>query len=106
MKELLLLTRFIPYSGMTIFPFILLRKKDAPHGEVLLNHERIHLRQQLELLIVPFFIWYLLEYLFYRLQGCSHDKAYRSILFEREAYTNQANPDYLLQRKFWAFLRS
>ena len=106
MRGFIITTRYLPYSGITLFPFILLRKKDAPFGEVLLNHERIHLRQQLELLILPFYIWYLCSYLFYRLKGLSHKAAYRAIPFEREAYTHENNHGYLQNRPIWAFLRS
>ena len=46
------------FRGFTFFPFVFLSdKKDKAHT-VLLNHERIHIRQQLELLIVLFFIDY------------------------------------------------
>ncbi len=106
MRGFIITTRYLPYSGITLFPFILLRKKDAPFGEVLLNHERIHLRQQLELLILPFYIWYLCSYLFHRLKGLSHNTAYRSIPFEREAYAHEKDLDYLPKRRFWAFLRA
>lgn len=41
-------------SGITLFPFILLRKKELRRNQILINHEKIHLRQQLELLIIPF----------------------------------------------------
>ena len=105
MRGIILMTRFLPYSGMTLFPFILLRKKDAPHGTRLLNHERIHLRQQLELLILPFYIWYFGDYLFQRLRGKKHETAYRSIIFEQEDYTHENDPDYLLHRPFWGFMR-
>lgn len=105
MRGIILMTRFLPYAGMSLFPFILLRKKDAPHGERLLNHERIHLRQQLELLILPFYIWYLLDYLIQRIRGRKHDEAYRSIIFEKEAYTYENDPGYLQRRRFWEFLR-
>jgi hypothetical protein len=105
MRGIILLTRFLPYAGMSLFPFILLRKKDAPHGERLLNHERIHLRQQLELLILPFYLWYLLDYLIQRIRGRKHEEAYRSIIFEKEAYTHENDLDYLQRRRFWGFLR-
>lgn len=105
MRGIVLMTRFLPYAGMSLFPFILLRKKDAPHGERLINHERIHLRQQLELLILPFYLCYLLDYLIQRLRGRKHEEAYRSIIFEKEAYTHENDPDYLQRRRFWGFLR-
>ncbi len=72
---------------------------------LLLNHERIHLRQQAELLILPFYVWYVLEY-FVRLLAYKNKKeAYRNISFEREAYANESDPDYLKHRKFWSFLK-
>ena len=36
------------YRGMTLFPFVLLRDRNDKDFLVLVNHERIHLRQQLE----------------------------------------------------------
>ena len=50
------------YRGMTLFPFVLLRNRNEKDYLVLLNHERIHLRQQLELLVFPFFVWYGIDY--------------------------------------------
>jgi hypothetical protein len=90
-------------EGMALFPLIL-HKRPAP-GAVLLNHERIHLRQQLEMLIIPFYIWYFLEYLLLLLNFRNHYRAYRHISFEREAFTHQGNPEYLVHRPFWAFWR-
>lgn len=72
---------------------------------LLLNHERIHLRQQAELLILPFYIWYVLEYFIRLVRYKDKKRAYRNISFEREAYANEANPDYSKNRKFWAFLK-
>ncbi len=71
-----------------------------------MNHERIHLRQQVELLIIPFYLWYVLEYVFYRLKGYSQEKAYRSICFEREAYQFENDLEYLRKRPFAAFLKN
>lgn len=105
MRGIILMTRFLPYAGITLFPFILLRKKDAPHGKHLLNHERIHLRQQLELLILPFYLWYIGDYLIQRLKGRRHEEAYRAIIFEQEAYSNENDLYYLQHRPFWGFLR-
>lgn len=92
-------------SGITLFPFILLRKKSDKGNHILINHEKIHIRQQLELLIIPFYIWYLSEYYLKYLQYRNAEKAYRNISFEREAYANEKNPDYLKHRKFWHFLK-
>lgn len=90
------------HSAMTIFPFILFRHR-LP--EWLLQHERIHLRQQIELLILPFYIWYFLEFMIRYLQTGQRLQAYKSISFEREAYKNDHNLNYLSERKVWNFLR-
>ncbi|CAN5578622.1 hypothetical protein BH11BAC2_BH11BAC2_15630 [soil metagenome] len=103
-QGLLLILPWLPASGMAIFPFILLHRNALPAGERLLNHERIHLQQQLELLILPFYLWYLLEYLYLLLIFKNHQQAYRNISFEKEAYGHEMNLDYLQHRKRWAFL--
>lgn len=87
---------------MTIWPFVLLRQPNP--SARLLNHERIHLRQQLELGILPFYLWYFAEYGYWRCRGLAHYEAYRAIRFEREAFTNDANLTYLNKRPLWAFL--
>ena len=70
-----------------------------------MNHERIHLKQQLELLIVPFFIWYLLEWglkcLIYR----SAYRAYQNVGFEREAYTYENDLGYIDRRRPFTFFK-
>lgn len=86
-----------------MFPFILLRKKELKHNQILINHEKIHLRQQLELLIIPFYIWYLSEYYIKYLKYKDSERAYRNISFEKEAYKNDQNLNYLKSRKFWNF---
>ncbi len=105
MKGILLFIRHLPYPGMALFPFILIRQDELPLCKRLLNHERIHLRQQLELLILPFYLWYLLDYLFQRLKGKKHHAAYRSIIFEKEAYAHEDETGYPERRKLWAFIR-
>lgn len=89
-----------PYDAMTLWPFIFVRK-DTRITEVLLNHERIHGRQQLELLIVPFLLWYVVEFVIRTLFG--KGDAYRNICFEREAYENENDMGYLDHRPFWKF---
>ena len=88
-------------SGITLWPFILLQSQDQ--DVVLLNHERIHLRQQAELLLIVFYLLYLLEWTYWLLRGKSWWEAYRLISFEREAYTHEQNLDYLDERKVWSF---
>ena len=94
---------FLWVNGMALFPFVLI-KRPGPSAR-LLNHERIHLRQQLELGILPFYVWYLLEYIVRRFQYGNHYVAYLNISFEREAFAHDADLDYLKARPFWAFRR-
>jgi len=76
------------FRGFTFFPFVFLSdKKDKSH-EVLLNHERIHIKQQLELLIVFFFVWYFFEYLVRLIQYKDRREAYYNISFERCTSSN------------------
>ena len=98
---------FVPkgYSGITLYPFIFLKSRDFKRDLILLNHEEIHLRQQLELLIIPFFVWYVLEYLFKIVKYKNHLKAYQNISFEVEAYQNEKDLEYLKSRSFWNFLK-
>ncbi|CAM3408320.1 Peptidase M56 domain-containing protein [Flavobacterium longum] len=93
------------FDGIAIFPFVILRHKAQAADAAYVNHEKIHLRQQLELGILPFFIWYGIEFLWRLAQYRNYDKAYRNISFEREAYAHEANFVYLPSRTWWKFLQ-
>lgn len=97
--------RWVPYSAMAIYPFILIKRNELRNDASLIYHERIHHRQQLELLIVPFYLLYLLNYLYNLAKYRKHFKAYQEIIFEREAYAMDKDYDYLKRRKFWQFLK-
>ena len=92
------------FRGITLFPFILLRNKKDREDVVMMNHEKIHIRQQLEMLVLPFFIWYGAEFILRWIQYQNRHLAYRNISFEREAYGNEKDLYYLKQRSFWKFL--
>ena len=91
-------------KAIALYPFVLV-ERDLPANEFLLNHERIHLRQQLELLVLPFYLIYAIEFLFHWLRHRNRAIAYSNISFEREAYRNDKDLSYLKTRPFWAFLR-
>lgn len=93
------------YRGLALFPFVFVKYSMDKENAVFVNHERIHLRQQLELLIIPFFVLYFLEFLLRLIQYRNRDLAYRNISFEREAYTNEKDLFYLKQKSFWRFLK-
>src|SRR4028118_1616984 len=96
---------FIPARGMALFPFILIKYREDMKNKRLIRHELIHIKQQLELLVLPFYFLYLLNYVWNRLKGRGHNSAYLNICFEREAYDNDANENYLNIRKWGSFIK-
>lgn len=105
-RMLLIVTKYLipkDYRGLAIFPFIFIKYFVDKGNRIFINHEKIHLRQQIELLIIPFFIFYLTEYFIRLAQYKNANLAYRNISFEREAYANESNLEYLKKRPFFSF---
>ena len=100
MKFPVLHISFLPIAGMALFPFILIKRPDYKQDQIFINHEKIHLAQQLELLLIGFYILYLANYFFNLIKYFNHDKAYRNIVFEKEAYSMESDLRYLRKRKF------
>jgi hypothetical protein len=94
----------LPANGMALFPFILVKEASLKFDEVIIRHEIIHLRQQIELLVLPFYFFYLINYLYNRTIFSNHHEAYMNIVFEREAYANDAYPNYLQRRKLFSWI--
>lgn len=69
-----------------------------------INHERIHTAQQRELLFIPFYIVYLIEWCIRRFQYNSWKQAYYNISFEREAYKHGDDLIYLKNRKHFSWI--
>lgn len=90
-------------NGITLFPFIFIRKPEDKDNKILINHEKIHIRQQIELLVIFFYIWYVIEYYYWLIKLKNKHHAYMRISFEREAYTNECHLNYLKKRKLWCF---
>ena len=95
---------FRGYKAITIWPFIFVRK-NAWYSNDTDRHERIHGRQQLEMLLLPFYLWYGVEYIIRLAIMRDHDRAYRSISFEQEAYSHERDAGYLQHRRWYAWLR-
>ena len=107
--------KYIPFAGYKAINLfgVLFVKNNAKIDDVTLNHERIHSRQFVELMVLfavasvfirwwlpafapfAFYIWYVQEWLVRLPMG----NAYRNISFEREAYDNEKNLSYLDTRK-------
>lgn len=120
------------YSTITIFFFILTKLSGLTAK--ILNHEKTHVKQWLELMILGLAIvciglgvkiglntfktanllFFLLPifffYIWYVIEWFIKlfffgSSAYRNISFEREAYSNQEDDSYLKNRKVFAFLK-
>lgn len=92
--------RLLPPKGfkaINLFGVVLVRK-GCRMTAADLNHEAIHTAQMRELLYVPFYLLYVLEWLWLLPRYPKRHEAYRNISFEREAYAHQAEPDYLKAR--------
>lgn len=76
---------------------IIFVRKNVQLKAVDLNHEKIHSKQIFEMLIIFFYLWYLFEWLFRFLftKDRFSIKAYKHISFEKEAYYNQDDLNYI-----------
>ena len=104
MKNWFIILPKLSANAMAIFPFIILRNKGQKQDQVLINHERIHLRQQLELLILPFYFLYFLNYVINLVKYKNHYQAYFNIIFEKEAYQKEKELNYLSQRHWFNWI--
>ncbi len=100
------LVRYLTFDfarAIALYPFVLLRYPQDKWDARLVNHERIHIRQQRELLVLPFYVWYLVEYILHRVRGAGHMQAYLAICFEQEAFCHEQDLGYLQHRPPFAF---
>lgn len=115
---------FSGYSTIMLFGFILTKRPWLSLDTE--THEQIHQRQYVEcmvlslpvalplclfvswwfilLILTAFYLLYVFEWI---VRLFMNGNAYRNISFEREAYRNQDNPNYLNERKpfawFWYY---
>lgn len=121
---------FIPfgrYTTMNLFG-LFFTKRDNLRDDII-NHEKIHSIQILELAIVGilitlllififnisywyllfggslFYIWYIIEYLFVRLFHKRQNDGYHDISLEEEAFNNEDDLNYLDNRKWFAWFK-
>ena len=95
-------TTILPFRGFSAINLlgVLFVHPGVYLSNELMNHERIHSAQQREMLFVFFYLTYLVEWL---MRLPMRGNAYRNISFEREAYANQRNLDYLEARRPYAW---
>lgn len=117
----------IPFKGFKAINLwgILIIRGDSVIDDITLNHETIHSRQILEIMIITailtlplcflgawkfaltvtflsFYIWYAVEYVIRMFRR--DDDPYGNMLFEKEAYNNQEDLSYLETRKPFVWL--
>jgi hypothetical protein len=67
------------------------------------RHETIHFQQQVELFFVFQWLLYIIFWLINVVKYKDGAVAYRQSPFEREAYANEHDEDYLINRPFWGW---
>lgn len=108
-------SKIIPFKdfyAVQLFGTIYIRKEyeNLPVSQITITHETVHICQALDFGIgklgfIPFYIWYLLEWILKLPMYIWGKDPYYNISAEREAYDNQNNPDYPKTRKRWAWLK-
>ena len=103
---MILKTNFVPpgFAAITLWPFILVRPQYADNPR-LIQHERIHLAQQIECFLIFFYLWYLIEFLIKLIKYKDWMTAYKAIGFEREAGKWDNWIDYLENRKHFYWIK-
>jgi hypothetical protein len=94
------LSIFISIGAITLFPFIISRDEMS---ETTIRHECIHIEQQRELWVIPFYLLYGFYWLKGKWAGMTNDEAYMNIPFEQEAYRKMYDENYLKTRKRFAW---
>ena len=90
----------VDVAAITLFPFVISREEMS---EETLRHETIHIAQQKELLVLFFYLLYGWDYLRGIIKYKDKKLAYRRIGFEQEAYAQDANKNYLENRKLYSW---
>ena len=108
---------FYPVGGITLWPFVFIaeerptpeemEERDGLVGRLLdrmSNHERIHIAQATELLVVPFYALWLSDFAcgLVRHKGDAKE-AYRNIRLEQEAFDHEDDLEYLANRRCFAW---
>lgn len=89
---------------MNLFGVLFVRG-NARIDDITLNHEKIHTAQIKEMLYVFFYLLYVIEWIIRLVQFRNSYMAYRNISFEREAYQNEGNTEYLRERQLYSFVK-
>jgi len=91
----------IDIGAITLGPIVISR---GEMSEITKRHETIHFQQFFELAFVGFPILYYGFWLLNLLKGDDRESAYYNIPFEKEAYYNDADENYLSKRKRFSWI--
>ena len=83
------IVKYFGLNGIMLFPFCFVRKRAIAST---IRHEKIHFKQALNLLVIPFYILYFIEWIRCLIQY--RKNAYYYICFEQEAFLNDYKRDY------------
>ena len=97
--------KIIPFKGFSAMAFVWWIFARQELTDMAIRHEEIHIRQQKEMLVIFFLLWYGIEWLLRLIQYRNRMTAYKNISFEREAYDNMSNIGYLNNRKAYSFIK-
>lgn len=124
------INRLIPFPGFRACNLlgVLFVRGERKLSDATLNHERIHSAQIAEvmlasaplaallwifssvwvailLVLASYYLWYLIEWAIHFTRIKDAHLAYRMICFEREAYENQNDLNYLESRSWFKFIQ-
>jgi len=101
------------FSAINLYPFPTYTRMSNSMKRIsdnTIRHEMIHTMQAKEMLILPYYLWYFLEWLVKLLvvvitRRKGDNVAYKSISFEQEAYYNSENLNYGKERKWYGWIK-
>ena len=92
-------------KGAALFPFLLVRSEEFA-TPLIINHERIHFRQQIETLFIGVLILKIIETCYARFVLKLQAPQYNHYLAaEQEAYRNQHDMEYLKNRRMFSVFK-
>ncbi len=92
-------------KGLAFFPFVFIRSEEFVVPWVV-DHERIHHRQEVETLFVGVVVLSLIEFIYARFVLKKNKmQSYLYTAAEQEAYLSMHDHNYLQERKPWALLK-
>lgn len=97
--------KIIPFKGFSAMAFVWWIFARQELTDRVIRHEEIHIKQQKEMMVIFFLLWYGIEWLLRLIQYRNRMTAYKNISFEREAYDNMSNIGYLNTRKAYSFIK-